>query len=167
MATRSDDGASRPISDAILALAARARARRHPLDRYAAALGGSAWRVNSLIAIGGDSIVFKLENKLVLHVCNKILTPELGTRFFDLAMIERGYFDSIGGIQIHYFVQPFAQTPVSERAMWNFRDMLSTHGWTLSDCTQHQLGVFQGETKLLDPFAAERRPFWGLFSPPG
>ena len=164
MATSSDDGASRPISDAILALGHRSRARSHPLGRYADALRGSPWRVSSLIAIGGDSLVFKMDDERVLHVSNKILTPELGTRFFDLPMIERGYFDSVGGIQIHYFVQPFAQTPVSERAMRDFRDMLSMHGWTLSDCTQHQLGLFRGEAKLLDPFAAERTPFW---RPPG
>ena len=160
MASGSGEGASRPVSDAILALARRPRARNHPLGRYADALRGSRWRVSSLIAIGSDSIVFKLDDERVLHVCNKILTPELGTRFFDLPMIERGYFASSGGIQIHYFVQPFAQTPVSERAMWSFSDMLSKRGWTLSDCTQHQLGLFQGETKLLDPFAAERTPFW-------
>jgi hypothetical protein len=130
------------------------------LNRYADALRASTWQASSVIAVGGDSIVFRLNDGRVLHICNKILTPELGTRFFDLPMLERGSFDSTGGIQIYYFVQPLARTPVSERAMRDFRDMIRTHGWTLSDSSQYQLGLFEGETKLLDPFAVERTPFY-------
>ena len=98
-------------------MARRPRARSHPLGRYADALRASTWRVTAVIAIGGDWIVFKLNDGRVLHICNKILTPELGTRFFDLPMLEHGSLASPGGVQIHYFMQPLAQTPVSERAI--------------------------------------------------
>jgi hypothetical protein len=88
------------------------------------------------------------------------VTAELGTRFFDLPMIERGAIDSPGGQQVHYFVQPEAETPVSERAMREFQRQIEVQGWMLSDRSQHQLGIFGGQTKLLDPFAVERIPFW-------
>ena len=151
----------RPLHDVLLELTRTARYRTiHPLTRYIVAFAGTRWLVTSVIAIGGDSIVFKLDDGRVLHVTNKILTPELGTRFFDLPVIERGAIESMGGQQVHYFVQPEAKTPVSERAMRDFQRRIETHGWMLSDRSQHQLGIFDGETKLLDPFAVERIPFW-------
>lgn len=151
----------RPIHDVLLELTRTAQhGTIHPLSRYIVAFTGARWLVTSVIAIGGDSIVFKLDNGRVLHVTNKILTPELGTRFFDLPMIERGAIESSGGQQVHYFVQPEAETPVSERAMRDFQRRIEAHGWILSDRSQRQLGIFDGETKLLDPFAVERIPFW-------
>ena len=56
-------------------------------------------------------------------------------------------------------MQPEAVTPVSERAMRDFQRRIETYGWMLSDRSQHQLGIFDSETKLLDPFAVERIPF--------
>jgi hypothetical protein len=152
--------AARPLHDVLFELLRTQRDICHPLSRYAAAFERSHWLVTSVIAVGGDSIVFKLDDGHVLHITNKIVTPELGTRFFDLPMIERGAIDSSGGQQVHYFVQPGAETPVSERAMRAFQRQIEAHGWMLSDRSQRQLGVFGGETKLLDPFAVERIPFW-------
>jgi hypothetical protein len=128
--------------------------------RYALAFKRSRWLVTTVIAVGGDSIVFKLADGHVLHITDKMVTSELGTRFFDLPMIERGAIDSPGGLQMHYFVQPEAETPVSERAMREFQRRIEAQGWMLSDRSQRQLGIFGGETKLLDPFAVERIPFW-------
>ena len=153
-------GAARPLHEVILELSGAQRGTGHPLSRYAAALNASRWLVTALIAVGADSIVFRLDNGHVLHITNKILTPELGTRFFDLHMLERGSVASSGGQQVHYFVQPEAKTPVSERAMRDFQRRIEAHGWMLADRSQRQLGVFEGETKLLDPFAVERIPFW-------
>lgn len=152
--------APKPLHDVLAELTRTQRGSGHPLSRYTAAFVGSRWLVMSVTAIGGDSIVFKLDNGHVLHVTNKMLTPELGTRYFDLPIIERGAVDSPGGQQVHYFVQPEAVTPVSERAMRDFQRAIEADGWMLSDRSQHQLGVFESETKLLDPFAVERIPFW-------
>jgi hypothetical protein len=156
----SSSGAAKSLHNALAELTLRQSGTSHPLSRYAAAFSGSHWLVTSLMAAGGDSIVFKLDDGHVLHITNKILTPELGSRFFDLPMIERGAVDSSGGHQVHYFVQPEAETPVSERAMRDFQRWIEGHGWMLSDRSQGQLGIFEGETKLLDPFAVERIPFW-------
>lgn len=116
--------------------------------------------VTSIIATGGDSIVFKLDDGNILHITNKTLTTELGTRFFDLPILQRGARSSSGGQLVHYFVQPEAQTPVSEGAMRDFQKAIEVSGWMLSDRGQYQLGLFKGDTKLLDPFAVERIPFW-------
>jgi hypothetical protein len=44
--------------------------------------------------------------------------------------------------------------------MRDFQRRIEAHGWMLADRSQNQLGVFEGETRLLDPFAVERIPFW-------
>ena len=150
----------RPLRDVLVELNRTQRDTNHPLGRYVAAFKDSPWLVLSVVAIGGNSIVFKLEDGNILHVTNKVLTSELGTRFFDLPMIKRCALQSPGAQQVHYFVQPEAETPVSECAMRDFQRQLEPHGWMLSDRSQHQLGVFQGETKLLDPFAVERIPLF-------
>ncbi len=151
---------SAPLHEVLLSLVARRRRNPHPIGRYAAAFEGLPWRVTRTVAIGGDSMVFQLDDGNILHITNKILTPQLGNRFFDLPMIVRGAVDSAGGVQVHYFVQPFAATPVSEAAMREFGKRIEAHGWLLADRSQHQLGLYQGETRLLDPFAVERMPFW-------
>jgi hypothetical protein len=149
-----------PLAEVLRRLARAAGNQSHPIERYVDAFRGSRFLVTSVVAMGGDSIVLKLENGHILHITNKLLTPELGTRFFDLPMLDRGAVSSPGGIAIAYFVQPEAITPVSEQAMRNFQHAIEAHGWMLSDRSQRQLGIFHGETKLLDPFAAERIPFW-------
>jgi hypothetical protein len=145
------------IHEALTALSKRRTT--HPIDRYIDAFRETGWLVVP-IAAGGDSIVFRLPNGNILHITNKILTQELGTRPFDLPILHRGFIPSPGGLKVFYFVQPEAQTPVSETAMRQFERQIQQSGWLLSDCNQHQLGIYSGETKLLDPFAVERMPFW-------
>src|SRR5437868_6643780 len=112
---------ARPLDTVLRELARTQRATIHPLGRYAVAFNPARWMVTSVIAIGGDSIVFRLQDGNVLHVTNKILSRELGTRFFDLPMIERGAVASPGDSEVHYFTQPSAETPVSEQAMRAFQ----------------------------------------------
>jgi hypothetical protein len=149
-----------PLREALFSLQRKRRGGRHPIGRYVDAFADSRFVVLALVAIGGDSIVFKTDNESILHITNKILTPELGNRFFDLLMLERGMIESPGGVHIGYFLQPEARTPVSERAMRDFERSIETRGWLLVDRNQHQLGIFEGATRLLDPFAVERIPFW-------
>jgi hypothetical protein len=131
----------------------------HPLPRYRVAFAGFERRASGVIAIGGDSIVLRLEDGDVLHVTNKILTPALGRRPFDLPMLERGAQPSPGGMDVWWFTQPEAQTPVSEAEMRAFQARIGDDGWLLSDRSPSQLGTWRGEVYLLDPFAAERDPF--------
>lgn len=154
------DGPARPLSDFFRELAGKGRTGSHPLGRYIEAFASSDKRATAVIAAGGDSIVLRLSGGDVIHVTNKVVTPALGCRSFDLPIIEKGAIPSPGGQEVHYFIQPEAQTPVSERAMREFQRDIAEEGWMLSDRSQHQLGLYGGETKLLDPFAVERIPFW-------
>ena len=149
---------SRPISDFLAQLRGE-KGGDHPIGRYVDAFANSDKRATSLIKVGGDSVVLQLDNGNVMHITNKILSPQLGTRFFDLPMVERGTVQS-PGMDVHYFVQPKARTPVSEAAVRDFQTWIKQQGWMLSDGGQHQLGVHNGQTLLLDPFAVERIPFW-------
>jgi hypothetical protein len=146
----------RPIQDALLAL--RKRRTAHPISRYIDAFAGTQWLVTT-VAVGGESLVFRLANGNILHITSLILTPELGTRFFDLPMLAQGFVPSSGGINLFYFVQPEAKTPVSESEMRAFAREIEKSGWLFVDRNQRQLGIYQGETKLLDPFAVEAMPF--------
>jgi hypothetical protein len=146
----------RPIQDALLALSKRRTA--HPITRYIYALAGTQWLV-TIVAVGGESLVFRLANGNILHITSLILTPELGSRFFDLPMLTRGVIPTPGDVNVFYFVQPEALTPVSECEMLAFAREIEKSGWLFADPNQHQLGFYQGEIKLLDPFAVVPRPF--------
>ena len=146
-----------PIQDALRALAPKRTA--HPIGRYQTAFERSDLLVTATLGTGGDSVVFGLSDGRVLHITNKILTPEIGTRFFDLPILERGAIDSPGNVWVHWFVQPEALTPVSQTAMRQFQRAIEA-GWVLVDAHQRQLGIYEGVTRLLDPFAVERAPFW-------
>jgi hypothetical protein len=71
-----------PISEALLALSQRRT--EHPIGRYVDAFAGTGWLVTTL-AVGSDSVVFKLANGNILHITAKLLSPELGTPLFRLA----------------------------------------------------------------------------------
>lgn len=143
-------------SDALRSLKSEPYAKSHPLDRYASAFEGFDRNVRRPLGGGGDSVALELVDGTVLKITNRLLNNVAGTRWFDLPILERGTRDAGGGLHLHYFVQPKAITPVSEAQATQFKAGLAADGYRLFDGGQNQLGIYEGQVKLLDPFAVTK-----------
>ncbi len=144
------------VSDALRSLTGEPYAKSHNLERYGSAFEGFDRKVKSVIGGGGDSVALELSDGNVLKITNRSLDQILGTRWFDLPMIEKGTRDAGGGLQLHYFVQPKAVTPVSDAMATQFKAALGNSGYSLVDGGGNQLGLYEGQVKLLDPFAVTK-----------
>lgn len=143
-------------SDALRSLTSEPYAKSHPLDRYASAFEGFDRKVKGPIGGGGDSVALELVDGNVLKITNRRLDNVVGTRWFDLPMLERGTRDAGGGLNLHYFVQPKAVTPVPEVMVNQFKADLAASGYRITDGGSNQVGLYEGKVKLLDPFAVTK-----------
>lgn len=143
-------------SDALRSLSSEPYARSHPIERYAKAFEGFDRKVKGPIGGGGDSVALELVDGNVLKITNRRLDNVVGTRWFDLPMLEKGTRDAGGGLNLHYFVQPKAITPVPEAMVTQFKADLAASGYRITDGGSNQLGLYEGKVKLLDPFAVTK-----------
>ena len=127
----------------------------HPVEKYAKALAGIGKKVTRFIGIGADSIAMELENGNVLKVSGRTLTDSMGSRSFDLPIVERGVVDTGSGL-VYWFVQPKVQTPVTYSQFKAFKVDLVKYGYIMNDAGENQLGVYCGLIKLLDPFSVQK-----------
>lgn len=147
---------SEPISDALRKLSSEPSARNHPIERYASALENSGLTVSRLVKSGADSLVFEQANGNIVKLSTRLLGQQMGNRPFDLPMVERGIVDAGGGLMLQYVIHPKALTPVTTAQLRLFKAELRKQGYELVDSGEHQLGVYNGAVKLLDPYAAQK-----------
>lgn len=128
----------------------------HPIRVYINAFNGFEPLGVCLIGGGRDSIAIRLQTGNILKIGRRELPAGAGSRPFDMPILERGRRYTRDGLAVLYYVQPEAITPVQEEELWPFMDRLHGHGYYFADCGERQLGYFNGEVKLLDPFAVTK-----------
>ena len=126
----------------------------HNLKVYENAFRDFDRKATEVIGAGSDAVALRLEDGNVLKIARWPLTPEMGTRPFDLPVLERGTANA-GGVPVGYYIQPFAEagTPATVSQMFQ---ILSKDGYHFRDPKPSNVGTYKGEPKLIDPFAAEK-----------
>lgn len=146
-----------PVSSLLRSSSNESFLKGHPVERYARAMEGFEKKSVKFVGAGADSVVMELLDGTLLKLTGRHLTERMGTRPFDLEIIERGVVDN-GVSKVFWFIQPRAQTPVSYAEYQAFKVELERHQFILNDAGQHQLGIYNGAVKLLDPFAVQKKP---------
>ncbi len=127
----------------------------HNLEDYSRAFAGFDRKVSSVVGGGSDSIALKLEDGNVLKITTRDLPADLGSRPFDLPVLERGSKPvGIGDISVNYFIQPFASKP-KQGHLGMVADTISKSGYNFVEPFISQVGVYKGQAYLLDPFAVK------------
>ena len=73
-----------------------------------------------------------------------------------LHVIEKGRIDLGEGLEIYWYTQPRAETPVTESQRVEFQADLTRQRVELLDLRAHKLGIYNGAVKALDPFALRK-----------
>jgi hypothetical protein len=114
-------------------------------------------------AMGGDSIVIELEGNKVLKFSWELESRgDLGKRFFDCPLLDTGSAKfSLPGrteVEVNYLVQPLAVMDVTQKELVEFTRKLKASGYEWADNeTTGQLGRVNGEIKLLDYYAVQKK----------
>jgi hypothetical protein len=125
----------------------------HPLRAYISAFNGFEPLGECFVGAGSDSVAIKLATGAVLKISTRDLPEDAGTRPFDLPILERGRRFTRNGLAVSYFIQPEAGTDVDEKELWPFADRVAHYGYEFHDFGLRQLCYFNGDVRLLDPFA--------------
>lgn len=146
----------KPIHEALSEVKDPVADRNHSVSAYAEALRGMDFKVDKYLGSGSDSMAFRLENGDVLKITgNRQLTPEMGNRSFDLPILEQGT-KQVGDAQVTYFVQPHAE-PANHADVMSFFGQLQGQGYAWRDPGAGQIGRWNGQIKLIDPFAVVKK----------
>ena len=114
-------------------------------------------RVQEYLGAGSDSMVFRAADGNVLKLTTRQLEPEMGKRRFDLPILESGVRQS-GPYAATWFVQPEADSPIGREDFLSFLKQLRSEGYQMHQPGGDQLGYWNGQARLLDPFAVRRIP---------
>lgn len=158
-------------------------AQIHPLAAYREAMKNSHHKATKIIGVGIDSLALQLENGDVLKLSFKLGKHQMGTRSYDMPILEQGQFDTAElrqGITknpnashwdrqqliklnapnraINYLIQPKAELKVPYEIQRHFSNHMSKLGdvfWDFGRTRLEQLGYFDGRIVLIDYFAVE------------
>jgi hypothetical protein len=136
---------------------ARAVKANQPIRVYIGAFNGFEPLGACFLGAGRDSIAIKLPSGAILKIIRRELPEEAGTRPFDMPILDRGCRHTKDGLVMRYYIQPEAATRVLDEIFYPFAGYLYDRGYELYDYGKRQLGYYNGEIKLLDPFAALKR----------
>jgi hypothetical protein len=127
----------------------------HSVRAYVRAFDGSDKRAVGFVGIGRNSVVMELEDGDILKISARVLTDKMGTRPFEVPILERCVVDVGYHLKVYWFVQPRAQTPVTWSQYKLFRSDLEKNKYFLELGGDRQLGLHEGQVKLLDPYAVQ------------
>lgn len=150
--------AAKPVSEVLRNIMEPEVLERHNIEAYAKAFENFGRQATEVVGAGYDSISLRLTDGNVLKIFVREPGPTMGSRPFDLPILERGTLPA-GGQTINYFVQPFAQ-PVSQGQFTGFFDLLKGQGYEFCDPRPNQLGLHNGEARLLDYWAVRKIRRW-------
>lgn len=140
------------VSDLIRSIKGPVARANHNLSLYRKAFCDFSAEGESVVATGSDSVVLKLHDGSILKISSRTVTRALEP--FDLPVLSSGATQA-DGRTIYYVIQPEAEpATLSDFAM--FLRILTDHGFRMIDPGISQIGVYQGQVKLLDPFAVTR-----------
>lgn len=124
----------------------------HNLSLYRKAFCDFPAEGESVVATGSDSVVLKLQDGNILKISSRTINRALEP--FDLPVFTSGNMQA-DGITIYYVIQPEAEPArLSDFAI--FLRILTDHGFRMTDPGISQIGIYQGQVKLLDPFAVAK-----------
>jgi hypothetical protein len=127
----------------------------HVMRAYVRAFEGSDKHAVGFIGVGRNSVVMELEDGDVLKISSRALTDRMGTRPFEVPILERCVVDVGHNLKVYWFVQPRAQTPVTWSQYKLFRSDLEKNKYFLELGGDRQLGIHEEQVKLLDPYAVQ------------
>jgi hypothetical protein len=140
------------VSDLIRSIKGPEARANHNLSLYRKAFCDFSAEGESVVATGSDSVVLKLQDGNILKISSHTITRELEP--FDLPMLTSGTMQAEGRT-IYYVIQPEAEpAALSDFAM--FLRILTDHGFRMTDPGISQIGIYQGQVKLLDSFAVTK-----------
>mgnify|MGYP007040074879 CR=1 FL=1 len=140
------------VSDLIRSIKGPEARANHNLPLYRKAFCDFPAEGKSVVAAGSDSVVLKLQDGNILKISSRTLTRALEP--FDLPVLNSGTTQAEGST-IYYVIQPKAEpATLSDFAM--FLRILTDHGFRMTDPGIAQIGICQGQVKLLDPFAVAK-----------
>jgi hypothetical protein len=141
----------------------KADAGDHNVATYARAMKGFMRKATSVLAIGGDTVSLILEDGDILKVGTRTLEPEMGNRAFDLPILQRGtrklkYFSH--NYIFHYFIQPRAETYITDAQYWGFVKDVARQGYWFTDPGKRNAGYYRAANRiaLIDPWAVVKLP---------
>lgn len=141
------------VSDLIRSIKGAEARDNHNLSLYRKAFWDFSAEGELVVATGSDSIVLKLQDGNILKISSRTLARELES--FDMPVLTSGIRQAEGRT-VYYVIQPEAgPAALSDFAM--FLRILTDHGFRMIDPGISQIGIYQGQVKLLDPFAVARQ----------
>lgn len=150
-AVTSTEGAMK-VSELIKSIKTPEAIANHNLDLYAKALADFGTKGSSVVATGSDAVVLKLQDGNILKVGSRANTRE--PESFDMPVLKSGTLEAEGRT-VRYVVQPEAQ-PAKASDLGTFLATISGKGFRMTDPGISQIGLYEGQVKLLDPFAVTR-----------
>jgi predicted NAD-dependent protein-ADP-ribosyltransferase YbiA (DUF1768 family) len=149
-------GANKSVSDVLRAAVESGQIpEKNTLSTYAKALENLPLRAKEYMGVGGDSVVVRLEDGNILKLTQRTDLPQ--SRSFDLPVLDKGTVIA-DQITINWFVQPEAKVPIAAGDFMPFLQRIRQEGYRMTDPSDANLGYYNGETKLVDPFAVTRIP---------
>jgi hypothetical protein len=129
------------------------QAQRHNLELYAVLFADFPLQVREFIGAGSDSIAMRLEDGNILKITMQHSLPV--PRAWDMPILESGTIDR-DRRPLLWFVQPEGKTPIAGKDLMPFLERLCADGYRFTDPSLHNLAYYQGEIKLIDPFAVSK-----------
>lgn len=123
---------------------------RLSLSRISRAMVGEPFRLSELLNVGAESVALRLVDGNVVKIATNLTLPDPNP--FSLSVVDWGYL-STEGIEALWYIQPFATTPIEERDFQPFLAALRGASLRMTDPSIHNLGYYEGEIKILDPWS--------------
>ncbi|MBS1999168.1 MAG: hypothetical protein JSS86_22735, partial [Cyanobacteria bacterium SZAS LIN-2] len=124
----------------------------HNLQLYADAFKNSEFQASSVVASGGDALVLRLADGNIMKLTTR--TSSRPQEPFDMPVLSSGVRE-VDGRAVKYFIQPEAK-PATMSDLADFLKVLTHHGYRMTDPGIAQIGIYEGQIKLLDPYAVDR-----------
>lgn len=148
----------RPISEVLQEVTDEVLREAHDFYSLVTTLQSYPVRALRLVMRIGTALVLQLENGNFLNLTDSMrLIDRMGDRPFDAPMLERGCWETPKCRRVTYFVHPPIQSPVTEEQADEFRKKLNADGYQASFVHREQLGQYQNQIVLLDPWEVTKR----------
>ena len=105
-----------------------------------------------MVAVGKDAVVIKLVDGTIMKITTRTFIRSHEP--FDIPVLDSGERVS-DGRSVKYFIQPEAFPPTREDFV-TFLKTLARQGFRMTDPGIDQIGIYQGQIFLLDPYAVDR-----------
>ncbi len=123
---------------------------RHNFSLLSRALIGEPFQLKEFIHAGAESVVFGLENGNILKITSHILLPDSNP--LSLPTLDHGYVE-LDGHSFLWFIQPAARTPIEHHDFMLFLKTLRYESLRMTDPSLNNLGYYEGEIRILDPWS--------------